>query len=281
MQLNKKKSSTNITCIRKCSICDSTKITYKFTIDNRHIVKCIKCGFVFVNEYDQVKLDKAYKENYYRSADDPNIEKWLVKNNAVWVGLTNFVLKFATIKISSILDIGSGCGGFLLNFHNRYSNAKLYAIEQSQEAKEFLNNKNKNITFIGDITEAQSKYKEKFDAITLFQVLEHFFDPKEKCKEIYSLLKPNGILYLTVPNIHSYLVLFKKANDGYCFSNLTHLSFFSSKDIKRLLTDCGFTEVKRIKMFGASNIKGYKKITQWLLRIIGISTELRFIAYKK
>ena len=159
--------------MQKCSICDSFNATCKFSVDHRRIVKCQKCGFVFADSYDTASLEKAYKEDYYKSADDPNIEKWLLLNKPVWAGLTSYVLKYAKAKIRSILDIGSGCGGFLLDFYDKCPNVKLYAIETSQNARDFLSNKNVGITFIDDNIELQHNYKEKFDAITLFQVLEH------------------------------------------------------------------------------------------------------------
>ena len=39
-----------------------------------------------------------------------------------------------------------------------------------------------------------------FDVIRLSNVVEHLANPKETFREIHRILKPNGIIYLTVPN---------------------------------------------------------------------------------
>ncbi|MCK5664178.1 MAG: methyltransferase domain-containing protein, partial [Thiotrichaceae bacterium] len=44
---------------------------------------------------------------------------------------------------------------------------------------------------------------EKFDVITLSHVIEHVHQPVEVLKYCYSLLKPDGFLWLETPNIES------------------------------------------------------------------------------
>ena len=54
--------------------------------------------------------------------------------------------------------------------------------------------------FIQAIGESIPLRDDSFDLVTLFEVLEHVMKPEVVLKEINRVLKPNGILFLTVPN---------------------------------------------------------------------------------
>ena len=265
--------------VSKCPICNFDQFSIIYNIDHRTIVKCKKCGFVFAGRYDENLLDNLYKETYYKSSDDPKIENWLEVNRLVWNGLVNFVSKNHKKPIRKILDIGTGCGGFVFTFKEKFPKVELYATEQSKEAREFVRNKNNQIHFV-DENLLLDNYNSQFDAICLFQVLEHVEDLSCIFKVIRNSLSENGTLFLTVPNVNSYRAILHNVKDGFCYGNKTHLSFFSQKDIKTLLNQNGFKNICRIKSFGGSNVKGYRTVFQWVMRLLGISSELRFIATK-
>lgn len=110
------------------------------------------------------------------------------------------------------------------------------------------------------------------------QVLEHFEQLLNVCREVYRLLKPGGVFFITVPNCLSYRVLLNR--DRHCYKNKTHVQFFSRYSLAELLSNAGFGKIIRINDFGGSNSKGILTLPQWILRLLGISTELRFVAYK-
>ena len=134
----------------KCPICDSLNLNDQYKIDHRSIVICKGCGFAFTKEFDRQSLTKAYQKDYYSSADDPKIESWFNSNSGVWQGLVNFVSKNTKKAIDTLLDIGAGSGGFLLTYNKRFPNVRLYATEQSAEARGFVNNKTDVVRFIED-----------------------------------------------------------------------------------------------------------------------------------
>jgi predicted SAM-dependent methyltransferase len=59
--------------------------------------------------------------------------------------------------------------------------------------------KSENITYVADITQTNDIPKEHFDIIYCLDVLEHTYEPWEGLKQIHMLLKPKGVLYLSVP----------------------------------------------------------------------------------
>ena len=75
-------------------------------------------------------------------------------------------------------------------------------------------------------------------------------------------------------------MLFNGINDGLCFSNQTHIHFFDRAGMKEMLLDCGFSKVRRVVQLGGSNHGRLMSFFQWILRLLGFSTESRFVAIK-
>jgi 2-polyprenyl-3-methyl-5-hydroxy-6-metoxy-1,4-benzoquinol methylase len=85
---------------------------------------------------------------------------------------------------------------------------------------------------------------EKFQAITLFHVLEHVHDLRKTGKKITTLLKDEGTLYIAVPNINS--------KDSEIYDNMwaaldvpRHLYHFSSETIEVFSKEMGLTIVDK------------------------------------
>ena len=84
--------------------------------------------------------------------------------------------------------------------------------------------------------------KSSFDIAVMRNVLEHVFEPGAEPKEIRHTLKPNGYLYVKVPNVafeyglRCRLVFGREHN----FDPPYHLNYFSRQSLKRLLGKTGF-----------------------------------------
>jgi SAM-dependent methyltransferase len=93
-----------------------------------------------------------------------------------------------------------------------------------------------------------------FDGATCIEVMEHLFDPLQAAREIHRVMKPGGILIVTVPNFgyhpHRLMALLRaqvpSAPDDPKKNrfNGVHIRFFSKLMLKRLLRDAGFTKIK-------------------------------------
>lgn len=74
-------------------------------------------------------------------------------------------------------------------------------------------------------------WKEYFDVITAFFVLEHVEDPIQEVLKIRNLLKDNGIFFFTVPNVYQNIADFIVCD---------HINHFSLNSIVYLLSRTGF-----------------------------------------
>ena len=96
---------------------------------------------------------------------------------------------------SRIFDIGCGTGK-MLNQLSRYG--KVWGIDDDIKAVKYSQNKAPSATIIlGSFPEAAPD--ENFDLVTVFDVIEHIDNDLGALKKIKSILRPGGVLILTVP----------------------------------------------------------------------------------
>ena len=248
--------------LEKCEICG--KSAFKFLFKQRdknlnfwedfQLYKCKNCGVIFLNPQPSNKeLEKYYpKERYYSLGGiDKNSSKTKLKiflyNLYFNQERKNYLLKilFSPIKFmirgtkivkgEKILDVGCGSGQFL------YEMKRLGVDSCGTEPGEFDEKGAKEEgLYIKKTTLEKAGLKENaFDIVTLNQVLEHVNNPNKTLKEIYRILRKNGLFIVGVPNYRS---LAKKifGKNWYQFDVPRHLFNFSDKLLIRLLKKNNF-----------------------------------------
>jgi SAM-dependent methyltransferase len=78
---------------------------------------------------------------------------------------------------------------------------------------------------------------DSFDFIVAWDVLEHLAAPQLQLQRLRTLLKPGGRLYLTVPNIASWVA--RLSGSKWNMLLLEHLWYFDPGTVTRLLDACG------------------------------------------
>lgn len=140
---------------------------------------------------------------------------------------------------SAVLDISCGSGVGLELFRDRFGWKNLRGIEIDPLAV-LAAQKLRNLDVrTGVITQTDlSSWKNSFDLVTLDNALEHHSDPKDALTRIYPLLKPEGGLFVIVPNYHGYAV----ENLGLAYHNLFwgHWHYFTVQSLSQLARECGF-----------------------------------------
>jgi len=262
-----------------CPVCASRQCRPFAQTDHRRILACRDCGHVFAGLYSRDELRRQYAQRYYDTKDDPRIDAWIQANRRVWRGLCQ-AIGTCIAQPRSLLDIGAGTGGFLLAFHEYSPTTVLAAIESSSQARDALREKMPQVAFVADDAEGLDSVTERFHVITLLQTLEHVEDPRRLLRSVHDHLEADGLLLLTVPNRWSYRSLLKGMRDEFNFANPTHLHFFSDRVLRRLLSETGFVRARRLRSMGGSNVTGPGQLPQWLLRVVGLSAELRFLAWR-
>jgi len=81
-----------------------------------------------------------------------------------------------------------------------------------------------------------------FDAVSLFDVLEHLFAPLHTLRAAISLLRPGGIVFLYVPNYDSASRLLM-GKDAHFIWPTHHLNYYTPATIRDLMTREGLETV--------------------------------------
>ena len=132
-----------------------------------------------------------------------------------------------------ILEVGCGTGNLL---HLLSTNDfELSGTDYSNDYLIKARKKNPDIAFFqGDLTDIKSWeiYRNSYDSIICSEVLEHIKDDLTALRIILSLLKPNGVLIITVPALNSLYSKFDK--------NVGHYRRYSMKSVCNIVNQAGF-----------------------------------------
>jgi SAM-dependent methyltransferase len=216
---------------------------FSFKKNDYNILKCSRCGLYRLetsDEYDDF-LKKYYSEGYFKSGDDKfGYADYLAEESMVKKNMRSYLNDLKEIKNSGeLLDVGCA-SGFLLE------EAKCLGYEVSGiDTSEYIVSRARD-----DIRESitcsalhEAKFEsDKFDVITMFDLIEHLSDPLTDLKKVSEWLNPEGILVIGTGDVES---LYSKllGHHNHFFAPPHHLFFFSRKTITKLLEQSGLKVV--------------------------------------
>lgn len=245
----------------ECIICKNTKFT-KITnnvrdSNNHKIVKCKKCSHVQLFPIPSLEEDmKFYNKNMQFKNQNYKIslKEREKKSSYDTERRISLITQFAKKK-SKILEIGSGYGFFLKNMHKL--GYDVTGVEISSERRKILK-RITNAPILSINIDESIKTNEKFEFILLFQVLEHISNPINFLTNIQKLMKPNGKIFVEVPNIQDSQLKINKSYENW-FWQRAHLNYFSPKMLKKVLEKSGF---KKNTMVGIQR-HGIENMFHW------------------
>lgn len=139
-----------------------------------------------------------------------------------------------------ILDVGCGAGATLLKLKELGKANEIFGIEINEDIAGKLSPLLNGI-IIGDIESIKLPFNEKyFDYILFGDILEHLINPDKILNQYKELLKDDGFIIATIPNIKHFNILlrliildeFKYVDEG--ILDKSHLRFFTKKEIENL-----------------------------------------------
>ncbi|MCX6816331.1 MAG: class I SAM-dependent methyltransferase [Candidatus Beckwithbacteria bacterium] len=161
---------------------------------------------------------------------------------------------------SKVLELGCATG-FMGNYLTKKLHCRVIGVDINPAVKA-------DIT--GDLAKTsvwqEIKPHRPFDVVFASAILEHLPDPETTLQLIKSVLKPKGILIITLPNVAHWRQRLKLLRghwdyEDYGLLDQTHLRFFNYFSGQRLITAAGFT-INQILIDPAGGLKYFN----WLVK---------------
>jgi 2-polyprenyl-3-methyl-5-hydroxy-6-metoxy-1,4-benzoquinol methylase len=242
-----------------CPVCLSSTVQFAFNCTDYSITKeifeiweCSNCQLRYtIPVPSEADMGRYYVSEKYISHSDTSaglINKlYKLVRNITLSEKRRMVQRATGITTGQLLDVGAGTGAFL--YEMKEAGWQVSGIEPDEGArKRALDNYHVQLESTPNLFKLPP---ESFDAITLWHVLEHVEDLEKYLLQLKSLLKPNGILFIAVPNYTS--------TDGVHYGKFwaaydvpRHLYHFAPKSMVALAKRTGFImHQKRVMWFDA------------------------------
>jgi SAM-dependent methyltransferase len=228
------KSLGNDTVRIRCLLCGSASDSTFLSFRGFRIARCVNCDFIFVNprptEEDLVRL-------YANQQTNPFLKEHFEAFEYELPVLMKIIRKIQTyLPAGELLEVGCGRGDFL-----RVAQTHGYSVTGC----DIFGGRTPvadGIAFY-DGTLKDAKFPDHFfDIVVVRNILEHLFDPSVEIKEIKRVLRPNGYLYVKVPNVEFEYGLCCRLmyHRKYHFDPPYHLNYFSPTSLRRFLANTQF-----------------------------------------
>jgi len=254
----------------QCSLCGSSNPQLVKTINSRpaveldygiketdyfrEIFKCNNCN-VYFNKWEDLIDENFYKGQYNQAIGDGSLIKRFEKitnfpfhksdNKNRALRVINFLYK-QDRKINQLLllDVGSGTSVFLHEM--KKFGLETYSLDPDKNSTE-ISEKLVKVKQAYTGTFENTNISQTFDLITFNKVLEHVEQPIEILTKSKSYLKPNGIIYVELPDGTD----IAKAGrfDSHTEFNVEHLFIFNIESLSYLAKVAGLNilDIRRIK----------------------------------
>jgi SAM-dependent methyltransferase len=194
-----------------------------------------------VNKYYLEEFYAQNKEKFNNSSLETQIDQSDFFKSKYENYFSNCENIIGSLKDKSVYDIGFGFAQALLFFKNK--KMKVSGIEPSKEGYEFAKKNGLDVNQ-GSIESTFIDVKQKFDLVTLLNVLEHLRNPAEVLVNIREkLLAKNGLLLIDVPNdFNDFQTVANQEYDlnQWWFFPPRHINYFSRSSLSSLLEQCGY-----------------------------------------
>ncbi len=194
-----------------CPLCQSEAVEHFHRDKKRNFRRCIHCLLVFVSSPERLTLEEERQQYdlHQNVVDDPEYRRFLSK---IFIPITAIIAAPA-----AVLDFGCGPGPAL---------AQMFQ-EKGYESEVY------DPYFYADTKVLEQRYQ----IITLTEVIEHLFHPLDELLRLRNLLLPGGVIG----------IMTKRLADKESFANWhykndpTHVCFYSDKTFHWLARHLGMT----------------------------------------
>jgi SAM-dependent methyltransferase len=190
----------------------------------------------------------------------------------------HWYLKFLA-KSDDVLDVGCGNGGHTFRVAPRVRRVAGidYSDRNLRDANEILAQKGfSNVEFVkGDLSNELPFAEGRFDKVLFLDVLEHLHSRVPVLQRIRRVMKPEGVLLVSVPNCETSWRKLLTRSGAFAYSDADHKIEYTREGLIEELREGGFEPadwypsvydtpwIGFIDVVGGISLKMYKRIQDW------------------
>ncbi|BAY25580.1 putative methyltransferase [Calothrix sp. NIES-2100] len=241
--------------VTQCPSCSSSSTLYSGKLAE----KLYKCGDEIISAPQEgiTILQCNNCRIYYKSLIPSALflaEVFSKESRKIWAEPYDFFYESQLLKNLNhhqpfdILDIGASHGHLLKALSNTEGRRSALDIIQYPGLQPYLKGE-----FIQNFIDAPQLVwsGEKYDVVTMFDIMEHLYSPKNVFKNLASLVKDNGYVLIETGDADNYWPQKYGMEDWWYVKFLEHHIFWNSEAIKKIAEEHGFTtlfwEIKKHK----------------------------------
>jgi SAM-dependent methyltransferase len=228
--------------LKKCLLCDYKASQYgklrfhnvdtvagvnsSTCIDKSYtLYKCNRCNLVYkrpLPHENSLRLlyEKSGKEEFCGAAFQERLDRRFDEIETIALSLSHR---------KNVLDIGCGNGSMLSGWDDCWNKYGVeYSLASSRAAV------NRGVKIIGrTVSDASVNYKSYFDVVTLIDVVEHIPNPQNFFRDLFSIIRMQGIIIILTGTTDYWFWRFIKS--GYWYESFPeHIAFFSIRTFQFL-----------------------------------------------
>ena len=223
-----------------CYVCDGIdfrEVPKEVNDQKRKMLICKNCGNLFyeIEPAEENKIKEFYRKDYRQAPTVVNLITTTHKLNYIKLFLADYLKDKKDLVCGDV-----GCAtGYLLNFLQRLGH-KVTGSELTINFRRFCEHFY-NIPIAEELPE-----KHKYDFIAMYHTLEHFIEPDKKLLHYKSLLKDDGVMFISTPMWFDCMEE-HGGNEWKSFEHyfhINHINIFTQISLQMLFRKCGLVIVK-------------------------------------
>lgn len=212
--------------------------------------RCDSCGFLFAPERSETELHEIYTDNYFVKyagedsySEDEVQRRYEARSRLSWIK--------GKVSKGRLMEVGAANGTFL--DEARSGGFEVFGIEPAAGLAEQARTRF-GVEVETGFVESATIPEEPFDVVCAWHVLEHIRQPQASLTRLREAMRPDGLLFLEIPNIESVRAL-RYGTRWIPLKPEAHVGFYSRKQLADVLEQSGF---RLLEAFSVSALSYYR-----------------------
>lgn len=205
-----------------------------------HMSRCRACGHIFQNPRLNALGLEFYYRDFYTGTGEEAVRGYLASTTASYRARALMVK--GRLQPRRWLDVGAGYGHFSQTARQVWKETEFHVLDVSASIMSAQTLGWAERAYAGHFLDLVPRLQETYDVVSMFHYLEHTPDPLSELRAAASLVEPDGLLLIEVPDPDS---LGRRLMGRWWPSWFApqHLHFFPSRNMETYLRSAGFEPI--------------------------------------